>query len=163
MEGGDRAYDWPDQPDQIRNAYFYLAVGSEQDDKIVLVIVTVTMAAKVGTLTVEDELVWSLVASDEEEVLWRADSLVHIDVVGAEVVDGGLPLEAVIPVCDKLNEGDPLRDRVVVPVSEPDERPEAVRVIKVVALPCWSETQPTLPTSCRLVEPRSPAPPVRST
>jgi hypothetical protein len=118
------------------------------------------MAAKVGALTAKDELVWSPVVSDMEEVLWGMDPLVQVDVGGAEAVEGDFPTEVVVAVCDELDEGDPPRDTVF----ELDERPaEAVRVIKVVASRCWSETQPTLPTSCRLVEPRSPAPPVRST
>jgi len=124
----------------------------------------------------EDELVSSLVASGGEEVLRGVDSLAHVDVGRAEVVDDFPEMviavcvevvddfpEMVIAVCDELGEKD-LPGRVVVPVSEPDERPEVVRVMKVVAaVRCWSETQPALPTNCRLVELRSPVPPVRST
>ena len=88
------------------------------------------------------------------------DSLAHVDVGRAEVVDD-FP-EMVIPVYDEVDEKDLPRGRVVVPVPEPDGRPEVVRVIKVVAVPCWSETQPALPTNCRLVELRSPVLPVRS-
>ena len=107
------------------------------------------MAAKVRGVMPEDELVWSLVASNGEVVLWVADSLAHVDVGRAEVVDD-FP-EMVIPVYDEVDEKDLPRGRVVVPVPEPDERPEVVRVIKVVAVPSWSETQPALLTNCRLV------------